>query len=566
MTTISKWLLCGFVLVPLALVLLLAGRNNGYSGQGIVNADDNKAAVEPKDAAPGSAAVAAAVPVKGHDDSYAEVSHKAEAKILRGLQTKVTLEFDDTSLQEAMKTLAARAKLPLLFDETAMSEEGIAIDEPLSARIQNRTAEHAIDRLLKPIGLTWIIENEVLLITTLINAEERFVRRVYDVKGLLDWNEQAQRLARGSTENPLPGAFHFSGDEVAGDWLIEAIQQHSTGPWDAIDGVGGTPDLVDDRLIVRQSQPIQKEVLGMLTVFEDFIQGRLKSGSKAVRRPGYSYAVDLAIQQSLLKKASADFKDSALRSVLSVLGKEIGHTILLDKIALSEEGIADDEPISLVLEEISVQSLLTLILEPLGCTYYVEEGTVWVTTEIAAEETLFVTVYDVRDLLKTESGSGDFISSLQKDTSGPWEDIEGAGGTLGLALPGMLVCRQTHKVHAEIALSLHDMRKRLAEIPQSKPRPQPDPHRIVVRFYPIIDRERATDLEKAIVTFVAPGTWKSKNGEATIRVVGETLVIGNTAGVHKQIRKFLDDLRSAEDSDASDFRPSSPSGGGGSVF
>ena len=565
MTTISKWLLCGFVLVPLAMILLLAGRNNGLSKQGIANAEDNKAAVKQNGSASGSTATVS-VPENDHLSAYAEITGIAEAKILRGLQTKVSLEFDDMPLEKVMKTLAANANIPLLIDEAALAEEGIPTDEPVSARIQNRTVEQVIDRLLKPLGLTWITENEVLMITTTIEAEEKLVRRVYDVKGLLDWNEQAQRMGRGDIKNPTLGASNFSDDAVTGDWLIEALPKHSAGPWENIDGVGGKLDLVGDRLIVRQSQQMQKEVWGMLTVFKGFIDGRLKYGSKAVRRPGYPSDVDLAIQQALLKKTSADFKDAALTSVLSVLGKSIGQTILLGETALAEEGIDSNEPISLVLEEISLQSLLRLILEPLGCTYYVEEGTIWVTTEIAAEENLFTTVYDVRDLLKRESGSGDFILSMQMETNGVWEDFGGSGGTLSLPLPGMLVCRQTHKVQAEIALSLYDMRKRLAEVPQPKPRPQPDPNRIVVRFYPTIDRERATDLEKAIAAFVAPGTWKSGSGEATIHVVGETLVIGNTAGVHKQIRKFLDNLRSAEDSDNIGPSPPSRFGGGGSVF
>jgi hypothetical protein len=563
MTTISKWLFCGCVLVPLALFFLLAGRNNGHSRHGIANADGNIAMVEPNGAASASAAVVS-VPVNDHLTAYAEITRKAEAKILRGLQTRVTLEFDDTPLDKAMKTVAAHAKLPLLIDETSLDEEGIALDEPVSGRFQNLTAEQAIDRLLKPIGLTWIIEHEVFWITTLIGAEEKLVRRVYDVKGLLDWSEQAQRLGREEFETPTPGASSISDDALTGDWLIEALQKHTSGPWENIDGDGGTLDLVGDRLAVRQNQQVQKEVLGMLTVWGVFIDGQLKYGSKAVRRAGYPFAVDLAIQRALLKTTPANFVDAGLKSVLAVMEKKIGHTIILDENALEEEGIADDEPVSLVLEGISVQSLLTLILQPLGCTFYVEDGAMWITTEITAEENFFVTVYDVRGLLKTESGSRDFIESLQKETNGVWQDSDGEGGTLDLPLPGMLVCRQTYRIHAEIALNLHDMRKRLAEVPQTKPRHQPDPNRVVVRFYPTIDRERAVDLEKAIAAFVAPGTWKSKSGQATIHVVGETLVIGQTAAVHKQIRKFLDDLRSAEDSDESDFRPSSRSGG--SVF
>ena len=183
MTTISKWLFCGCVLVPLALLFSLPGANNGHSKHQIANGDGNNSKIEPNGAASGSAAVVS-VPMNDHLAVVVEIARKAEAKIRRGLQSRVTVEFDDTSLDEAMKTVANQAKLPLLINETSLGEEGIELDEPVSGRFQNLTAEQVIDRLLKPLDLTWIIENEVLLITTFIDAEEKLVQQVYDVKRL----------------------------------------------------------------------------------------------------------------------------------------------------------------------------------------------------------------------------------------------------------------------------------------------------------------------------------------------------------------------------------------------
>jgi hypothetical protein len=91
----------------------------------------------------------------------------------------VNIEFIDTPLKDAMEFIADAQNITILIDEQALTEEGVAIDEPLNRTLSGVKLESALKIILEPLGLTHIIEDEVLKITTEIHAKERRLTRVY---------------------------------------------------------------------------------------------------------------------------------------------------------------------------------------------------------------------------------------------------------------------------------------------------------------------------------------------------------------------------------------------------
>ncbi len=111
----------------------------------------------------------------------------AEEKIQAALidPQGVDIEFIDQPLTDAMVFLADAHDITIIIDRAALQEEGVALDEPINATLSGITLRSAMKIILEPLGLTYIIEDEVMKITTIIAAEEKLSTRVYPVGDLV---------------------------------------------------------------------------------------------------------------------------------------------------------------------------------------------------------------------------------------------------------------------------------------------------------------------------------------------------------------------------------------------
>jgi hypothetical protein len=100
------------------------------------------------------------------------------------------LEFADSPLEEVASYLQDRFGLPIQIDTVALEQNGINAQEPVTTRLSNISVRSALRLILKPLQLTYIIENEVLMITTAQEADSRIRTCVYDVRDLIDDNPQ----------------------------------------------------------------------------------------------------------------------------------------------------------------------------------------------------------------------------------------------------------------------------------------------------------------------------------------------------------------------------------------
>ena len=116
-----------------------------------------------------------------HKNSPAEEKIQAALIDPRGVE----IEFIDTPLKDAMDFIADANDITIILDDQALTEEGVAIDEPLNKILSGITLRSALKIILEPLGLTYIIEDEVMKITTIIAAEEKLSTRVYPVGDLV---------------------------------------------------------------------------------------------------------------------------------------------------------------------------------------------------------------------------------------------------------------------------------------------------------------------------------------------------------------------------------------------
>lgn len=112
-------------------------------------------------------------------------TNENEAKILAALGDKTVLEFTDQPLTEAIQYLKERHEIEIQLDEKALEEEGVGTETPVTRNISGITLRSALRLLLSDLDLTYVVKNEVLLITTKAEAEALLVTKVYPVGDLV---------------------------------------------------------------------------------------------------------------------------------------------------------------------------------------------------------------------------------------------------------------------------------------------------------------------------------------------------------------------------------------------
>jgi type II secretory pathway component HofQ len=169
-------------------------------------------------------------------------------------------------------------------------------------------------------------------------------------------------------------------------------------------------------------------------------------------------------------RITLDFKNATLQAVADYI-REIADVNLV--VSHKVEGKGDD--ISIKVQDISLKSVLSLVLKPKGLTYVIRDGVLMLTTVEDANEDVIMEIYDVRDLLYPIKDFPGVDISLAQDSIGTTA-LDSGGETEGLVMPleeivkahsggktweenpkascslqnGLLVIKQTREVHKQV--------------------------------------------------------------------------------------------------------------------
>lgn len=127
---------------------------------------------------------AAKTEAKAH--SRVEAERRIEAAL--DLPLKAPLEFVQTPLNQIMAVLSEDYEIPILFDTNALDAVACNPEIEVTINVGNVSLRSALDLMLRNAGaeeLTYIIDHEVLLITTREEAEKQLETRVYRVEDLI---------------------------------------------------------------------------------------------------------------------------------------------------------------------------------------------------------------------------------------------------------------------------------------------------------------------------------------------------------------------------------------------
>jgi hypothetical protein len=108
-----------------------------------------------------------------------------EQKILGALDETTELDFAEQSLSDVIEYLQTRHEIPIQLDNKALTDAGVGTDTPITRNVKGITLRSALKLLLSELDLTYVLQNEVLMITSKTEAENMLTTKVYPVADLV---------------------------------------------------------------------------------------------------------------------------------------------------------------------------------------------------------------------------------------------------------------------------------------------------------------------------------------------------------------------------------------------
>jgi hypothetical protein len=289
------------------------------------------------------------------------------------------------------------------------------------------------------------------------------------------------------------------------------------------------------------------------------------------------------ITKTLDRKADIEFTNAPLAEVVESLKKLTKLEIQLDAKALTDVNISSDTPVTLSAKNVTLRNALKLMLRslPAELTWIAKDNVMIITTQDVANEQLEVRVYAVQDLVAVRPSypfegmytpgvsNGGFPRAYPGGNTGPMgmggigimggmgamgTGVGGGmqGGTGGTATPsgvGMFSVPDNPQSNNTMpsAPVFAPSRRVLAQT--AVPPKQGNPAKGGPRQPIGVDVSFGFDMDGLIDTIqacVKPTTWDHVGGPASISAPMQgMLVISQTAAVHDEIEKFLEDLRAS---------------------
>ena len=210
----------------------------------------------------GSSLRAEDIVTKAAPKSHSRVEAERRIEAALDLPLRAPLEFIQTPLNQIMAVLSDDYEIPILFDTSALDAVACSPEIEVTINVGNVSLRSALDLMLRNAGseeLTYINENEVLLITTQEEEEKRLEVRVYRVDDLLDDDEATcDRLI----------------DIIVSSVEHEAWMENGTGEGEALSYPPGM-------IIISQTQRVHSGVERLLDQMRSAKRGILADAAKS---------------------------------------------------------------------------------------------------------------------------------------------------------------------------------------------------------------------------------------------------------------------------------------------
>lgn len=211
-------------------------------------------------------------------------------RALRGPVHSSGLDFVEQPLTDVITALQDDYGISIKLDTPALDENGIAADAPVSVSLHNVSLRSALRLLLKPLKLTYIIRDEVLVITTTQEAEKQLKTCVYNVAGLT-----------GERDSQMDAII---------DTIVSCVAKDS---WAENGGASGADirAMKPGLLVISQTQPVHDEIRNLLATIRKMRDTKSSKTNSAAIEP---HAADEVVTRSYLLQLNPSNDNATMRS------------------------------------------------------------------------------------------------------------------------------------------------------------------------------------------------------------------------------------------------------------
>lgn len=199
----------------------------------------------------------------------------ADQTIHERLRQGVSLDYSERPLNEVLSDLSEMLSINVRTENKVLADSGFDSSTlPISLHVRGISAGSALQLMLRSQGLTWLISDEGIVVTTREQADNELRTRVYLARDLV-----ATSAVDVGGENATP--------------LIDAITGTvATQTWDDLGGPGTIEYFANAGvLIVSQTREVHDEIEGLLAMLR---KARGLQGLKPAIEPGGSVSADIS--------------------------------------------------------------------------------------------------------------------------------------------------------------------------------------------------------------------------------------------------------------------------------
>jgi hypothetical protein len=486
-----------------------------------------------------------------------ELPVRTEEELRKLLMAPVRPDFQNVPLRDVLQSIGKSTGVEIYLDKQSLAADGIKADDAVSLKAEPMPAAHVLERIL-PDHVTWFLDEGFVHVTTAIHHEELFITRVYDVADLLAYGQKHLPIEVCENETAsllVPVQFgeahacpHCQRNDPTTAWLRDAIGDFVDGIWWNMETTGGDVTFVNQALVVRNTRRVHAHVEAFLQTLRDLTQAKISPQSREIRPWFYASQQDEAIRKALTQNVNVRYRNVPLNKLLAELADKFSLSVKINQAELNEEGVSQEEPITGDFNNLPFETVLRLILDPLGLIALIENGQLLITTRHTYDYRFYTAVYDIRDLHQEGYRDCWLSQALQMSGSANWKQLDVTGGSLREPLNGLLLVRNTEQGHRDVFRMLSELRKQMAERhSQGVKIKSPQPKRLVVKVYSTQFRGEPEKLEQALYTMVRPKSWAKRGGRGEIQPLQDRLIIKQSINVHREIQDFLNRLDEGAD-------------------
>jgi hypothetical protein len=268
-------------------------------------------------------------------------------RALRGPLNSNGLDYADTPLKDVIQQLMSDYSIPIQLDQAELQEVGVNGDQGVTITVGKVSLRSGLRLMLKTLQLTYIIQNEVLIITTPDAAQKNLKACVYNVSPIV----------------------HAGGSDLQA--VADMIQSCvSTDTW-AINGGGQAQirAIKPNLLVISQTSAVHEEIRDLLSAMRKIGEQGGESSASATKSAGAKH--DEVVTRSYVLQMNPTNDTNSLTSQLRELivnalpdeawagrlsdGQSVSLTVFHDRVVVRQT-LAVQEKVEKILADSGIAS------------------------------------------------------------------------------------------------------------------------------------------------------------------------------------------------------------------